>query len=134
MQTMDQQRAKFALQGVTNAKAQLKTDQCKEYHSHVSALPFMIHANGLGQAAAFYKSKAVKNLDYELIYQLLSDWLIKDNQPFHGRTDLLDGITNCDMQAYIAAQAEAMVFINWVKRFAEAYMREAEENNANPSI
>jgi CRISPR-associated protein Cmr5 len=129
MQTMDQQRAKFALQGVQKAKAQLKPEECKEYHSHVSALPFMIHANGLGQAAAFYQSKAVKNLDYKLIYQLLSDWLTKENQPFKGRTDLLDGITNSDMQAYIAAQAEAMVFINWVKRFAEAYMREVEKNN-----
>ncbi|MDM8565353.1 type III-B CRISPR module-associated protein Cmr5 [Candidatus Halobeggiatoa sp. HSG11] len=128
MQTMQQQRAAFALEGVKCAKRRLDKKQCKEYKSHVSAFPFMIHANGLGQAAAFYKSKNKR--DYELIYQLLSDWLSQEGQPFLGM-DLLDGITQEDMHAYITAQAEAMVFMDWVKKFATAFMRDDEEGDNN---
>ncbi len=131
MQTMQQQRAKFALQGVETAKERLEPKQRKEYKSHVSALPFMIHANGLGQAAAFYKSKCTdskgnEKLDYVLLYQLLSDWLGRENQPFAGM-DLLTGITNEDMHAYITAQAEAMVFMGWVKKFATAFLQDDTE-------
>jgi CRISPR-associated protein Cmr5 len=128
MQTMQQQRAAFALEGVEKAKECLDEKQRKEYKSHVSALPFMIHANGLGQAMAFYKSKCTdskgnEKRDYALLYQLLSEWLSKEEQPFAGM-DLLEGITNEDMHAYITAQAEAMVFMSWVKKFATAFMQD----------
>ena len=126
MQTMQQQRAKFALERVEKAAKELTEDQRKEYHSHVSALPFMIHANGLGQAAAFYRSKSSEKMDYALIYKLLSDWLKQPGQPFQGK-HLLDGITQCDMHTYLAAQAEAMVFMNWVKRFSDAFMKDAAD-------
>ena len=135
MQTMQQQRAAFALAGVECAKRRLDKKQCGEYKSHVSALPFMIHANGLGQAAAFYKSKCTdskgkEKLDYVLLYKLLSDWLSQEGQPFF-EMDLLDGITQEDMHAYITAQAEAMVFMDWVKKFATAFMK--EENTKKDS-
>ncbi|OAD19363.1 CRISPR-associated Cmr5 family protein [Candidatus Thiomargarita nelsonii] len=124
MQTMQQQRAKFALEGVKRAAERLNRDAQGEYCSHVAGLPFMIHANGLGQAAAFYSSKAIGSgtNDYRLIYELLSDWLKAPGQPFEGR-DLLEGITQCDMSSYLAAQAEAMVFMNWVRKFAIAFMQ-----------
>ncbi len=133
MQTMQQQRAAFALEGVEKAKKCLDEKQRKEYKSHVSALPFMIHANGLGQAMAFYKSKCTdskgnEKRDYVLLYQLLSDWLSQDDQPFEGM-DLLEGITNEDMHAYITAQAEAMVFMSWVKKFATAFMQDDIKEN-----
>lgn len=133
---MQQQRAAFALQGVEKAKNELDEKQCKEYKSHVSALPFMIHANGLGQAMAFYKSKCAtdskgnKKLDYVLLYQLLSDWLSQDDQPFAGM-ELLEGITQTDMHAYITAQAEAMVFMSWVKKFATAFMQDDSSTEEN---
>ncbi|MCK5720755.1 MAG: type III-B CRISPR module-associated protein Cmr5 [Thiomargarita sp.] len=135
MQTMQQQRAAFALAGVQSARDKLGEKERKEYRSHVSALPFMIHANGLGQAAAFYKSKCTnskgnKKLDYFLIYQLLSDWLKREGQPFF-EMDLLDGITQKDMHVYMTAQAEAMVFMDWVKKFATAFMKEEKEGNNN---
>jgi len=149
MQTMQQERAAFALKRVEEARKrleveaekQLKNEQPSEkqlkdakdklfraYKSHVSALPFMIHANGLGQAAAFYKSKCTdskgkEKLDYVLLYDLLSDWLKEANQPFASK-ELLTGITESDMNKYMAAQAEAMVFMDWVKKFATAFMKE----------
>ena len=118
MQTMQQQRAKFALTAVEQAAKTLVGEQSKkEYQSYASALPFMIHANGLGQAAAFYRSKGDTHQE---LYNLLSDWLISKGQPLHGHKDLLVGITISDMHTYLAAQAEAMAFLEWVKRFANA--------------
>jgi len=124
IQTMQQQRAKFALEGVKRAAQKLSRAAQNEYCSHVAGLPFMIHANGLGQSAAFYSSKAIgsETNDYRLIYELLSDWLKEPGQPFEGR-ELLEGITQCDMSSYLVAQAEAMVFMNWARKFAIAFMQ-----------
>jgi CRISPR-associated protein Cmr5 len=130
MQTMQQQRAKFALEKVQWAANNLNQAQQKEYKSYASALPFMIQANGLGQAVAFYRSKGEKDTHFHL-YHLLSEWLTQENQPFHEYQDqkqngLLEGITNEDMSVYMAAQAEAMIFMDWVKKFANAFMSETE--------
>lgn len=115
-QTMQQQRAKFALEEVNKAKASGVNK--KEYKSYASSLPFMIKANGLGQAAAFYRSKGET---HKKLYDLLSDWLKQKGQPFEGK-DLLEGITASDMNKYLAAQAEAMIFLQWVKQFTNAFM------------
>jgi CRISPR-associated protein Cmr5 len=138
MQTIQQERAKFALERVQKAVAE-KVDG-KDYKSYASALPAMIHINGLGQAAAFYKSKVKKENDaYDLIYKLLSDWLTKvANQPYTEwliqekknpnskikEGDLIDCIVYSDMHTYRLAQAEAQALMDWVKKFAKAYMED----------
>lgn len=121
MQTLQQERAKYALTCVKAAADTLKDEPKKqaEYKSYAASLPAMIHMNGLGQAAAFFKSKGGQ---HEALYQLLSNWLCKDNQPFKDQ-DMLQGITDADMQTYRLAQAEAQALMDWVKKFAKAYMR-----------
>lgn len=121
-QTIQQERAAFALRAIEEIVTQLEDKDKEKYKSYASALPFMIHANGLGQAAAFCKSK--EEPIYEKLYKLLSDWLIQPGQPYAGCTDLLAGITSRDrdMKTYLAAQAEAMAFMTWVKQFADAFM------------
>jgi CRISPR-associated protein Cmr5 len=133
MQTMQQKRAAFALKHVEQAK-NAGVNQ-KEYKSYAAALPAMIHMNGLGQAVAFYLSKVerdnrgniIANDLHYLLYKLLSDWLCQEGQPYAGYKDkkdkdLLSGITQEDMHKYLLAQAEAMALMDWVKKFAEAYM------------
>lgn len=128
MQTMQQQRARFALERVEQAKNEGANQ--KEYKSYASGLPAIIHMNGLGQAAAFYLSKAEKDRNgnpvaedaHYLLYKLLSDWLCRQDQPYADYDDLLSGITQADMHKYLLAQAEAMALMDWVKKFAEAYM------------
>jgi len=120
MQTIQQQRAAFALKCVQRVANDSNVNH-SEYKSYASSLPAMIHINGLGQAAAFYKSKGGT---HELLYQLLSDWLTKPNQPFVGKSDLILGITEGDMHDYRLAQAEAQALMDWVKKFAKAYMAE----------
>lgn len=123
MQTIQQKRACYALEQV---KKIVEKDQQfkKEYKSYAAALPAMIHTNGLGQAAAFYRSKGEAHLE---LYQLLSDWLCRENQLFAGKQDLLKGITTSDMQTYRLAQAEAQALLEWVKQFAKAYLADEEK-------
>lgn len=118
MQTIQQERAKYALAKVQESIG--KYD--KEYKSYASSLPAMIHMNGLGQAAAFYLSKSKKEEAYQDIYNLLSVWLTRKGQPYHEFNDLLDGITHSNMATYQLAQAEAQALMDWVKKFAKAFM------------
>ena len=98
----------------------------KEYKSYASGFPAMIQMNGLGQAAAFYRSKGAENTSkgraYCALYDLLSGWLTQSGQPYADFDDLLKGITEENMRAYMLAQAEALALLDWVKKFAKAYM------------
>jgi CRISPR-associated protein Cmr5 len=128
--TPQQERARFALeriQTLANDTLKDKLKEQKEFNSHASAMPFMIRANGLGQTAAFYRRKGEQHLYYQL-YQLLGDWLAKPHQPFAGQPDLLSAITQSDQNAYLAAQIEALLFLDWVKKLASAFLaREGDE-------
>lgn len=112
MQSIEQERAKSAL-----AWAEKGVDS--ETLSAVTGLPATILMNGLGQTAAFYKSKGGK---HEALYELLSGWLKKTGKPYAGK-DLLNGITQSDAKTYRAAQAEALAYLQWVKKFAKAYSK-----------
>ncbi|MEK7232193.1 MAG: type III-B CRISPR module-associated protein Cmr5 [Elusimicrobiota bacterium] len=118
MQTHQQERAKYALQQVTQA-IQDEINQ-REFKSYASGFPAMIQMNGLGQAAAFYRSQGGT---HGKLYDLLSGWLRAQGQPYANK-DLLDGITSEDMRVYRIAQAEALLLLDWVKKFAKAYMRD----------
>ncbi|MBK1695133.1 type III-B CRISPR module-associated protein Cmr5 [Chromatium weissei] len=125
--TPEQERAEFALQHITDFAKNSDEKSQKEFNSYASSMPFMIHANGLGQTAAFYRRKGEKNTYYEL-YKLLGEWLAKDGRPFAGKSDLLNAITQSDQDAYLAAQIEALLFLDWVKKLASAFLAR-EENN-----
>lgn len=121
MQTLQQRRACFALAQV---KAVPIADR-NEFKSQAESFPAMIRMNGLGQAAAFYLSKGGA---HQKLYELLSDWLRKPGQPYQGK-DLLDGITQQDMHAYRLAQAEALLLLDWVKKFAKAFSEDKRPDN-----
>jgi len=118
-QTFQQERAKYALEQV---QEYAKDASChKEFKSRASELPFMIHANGLGQALAFFKSKKEEH-GYDHLYAILSNWLCKTGQPFEGARDALEGVTGGSRAQYMAAQAEAILLMDWVKKFSRAFM------------
>ena len=131
-QTIQQQRAKFALERIQKLPQVLKDKKTKdEFISYASGLPAMIHMNGLGQAMAFCKLKSKERESYAQLYNLVSDWLCIESsgtqpskQPYHQYNDVLTGITQSDMAQYQLAQAEALVFMSWVKKFAKAFLAE----------
>ncbi len=120
--TIQQQRAKFSLERIESLRAKLKPNEQIEFISYASGLPAMIHMNGLGQAMAFCKLKSKERDSYGQLYQLVSDWLCQIDQPYDGQADVLAGITQCDMMHYQLAQAEALVLMSWVKKFAKAFL------------
>jgi CRISPR-associated protein Cmr5 len=118
MQTLQQLRAKKALESISNLQQHPDASQLV---SRASELPFMIHANGLGQAAAFFKSKKDKD-GYGEMYRVLNKWMVRKGGIFAGKQDLMVAITECDLHTYRVAQAEAMQYMDWVKKFAKAYL------------
>ena len=123
-QTIQQKRAKFALERIQKLPVKLKPNEQVEFISYASGLPAMIHMNGLGQAMAFCKLKGKERESYQQLYQLVSDWLCDAGQPYQNQTDVLTGITQSDMTHYQLAQAEALVLMSWVKKFAKAFLAE----------
>lgn len=129
MQTMQQRRARSALVAIERTlDAEAEQDFRKAFKSYVSEMPAMIHMSGLGQAAAFFRSKGngadVKSRARRRVFCLLSDWLVEAGQPFSGQPDLLVGITSQNSQTYRLAQAEAMAYMDWVKKFASALIED----------
>jgi len=122
--SIQQQRAKFALERIQKLPIKLKPNEQVEFISYASGLPAMIHMNGLGQAMAFCKLKSKERESYGQLYQLVSDWLCETNQPYQGQTDVLTGITQLDMAHYQLAQAESLVLMSWVKKFSKAFLAE----------
>lgn len=134
-QTIQQQRAKYALEYITALTEQyhFTKEQQKNFVSYANCLPAMIHTNGLGQAMAFHKAKGSNNefaesddkkRSYNALYKIVSDWLCKPPQIYAGCSDILNGITTKDMQSYQLAQAETLVLMSWVKKFAKAFLAE----------
>lgn len=118
MQTLQQQRAKDAL---TQVKSWIALNEGSKLKARCSELPFMIHANGLGQAAAFFKSKGHKD-GYDYVFLALQSWLTQKGRPLAGQSDLLQAIVESDLHGYRLAQAEAIQYMDWVKKFASAYL------------
>lgn len=129
VQTPQQRRASYALQAVKEAvgadgkppKAHVKPS---EFKACAANLPAMIRMNGLGQAAAFaYSQNKDNDQTWKALYDILSDWLRQEKQPYAGK-DLLTGITEGDQTVYRLAQVEALLLLDWVKQFAKACVRE----------
>jgi len=125
MQTLQQQRARYALAKVQSAVDEANGTEragytAKEFKSQAESFPAMIRMNGLGPAAAFYLAKGGA---HKKLYDLLSGWLSQPAQVFAGKP-LMDGITQGDSPQYRLAQAEALLLLDWVKRFAKAFVQE----------
>lgn len=116
-QTLSQRRAAFALARVRSVVGE---QFAGDFRSYAASLPPMIQMNGFGQALAFCRSK--NDEAYQALYMLVSDWLTKDGQPYQKHQDVLEGITSKSMSAYRLAQTEALALLDWVKRFASAYI------------
>lgn len=127
VQTMEQQRASFALKAVEGFQQLDKTRQA-ELRRYITQLPALIHMNGLGQALAFFRSKG-QHSAHEEVYLCLGQWLCQepDGRVFDGKEpDLLKAITSTDLFNYMAAQNEALAVLEWLKKFAVALLEKGD--------
>lgn len=125
--TLEQERAADALKKVKTLLKQAETDKTKadsndKYASYVKSLPATILMNGLGQAAATLMASNAG--EHKLLYQHLQGWLCRNESsaPYPRTSDLLESITGNNREAYLRAQAEALAWLTWLKKFAVAYL------------
>lgn len=124
--TMEQERAAHALAKV--GEIGTKDEKFREkYVSYVEALPATILMNGLGQAAATLLAAAKGKTEdaHRVLFDHLQEWLCRaaPQAPYGGETNLMDAITAHDRAAYLRAQAEALAWLVWLKKFAVAYLK-----------
>lgn len=124
-QTIQQQRAAYALKQVLNAKEQSEAIQ-KRFKAYSNSLPAMIQMNGIGQALAFayQKSNGTKdeNRGWEMLFVALGEWLLQ--REIWGKqaanANVVMVLTEGSQEQYQLAQAEAQALLSWVKDFARA--------------
>lgn len=122
IQTLEQRRASKAWEFVNEVKDDIKS----RYRSLALKAPVLILTNGLGQTLAFLKSK--KENEHQLFYTHIQTWLIEETKIYESSGDLLKKIMEGDSTKYRQATNEALAFISWIKRFAEAVLPAKEGN------
>ena len=133
MLTKEQKRAKNALDRVTDLKAKGKSFR-DAYRPYVDGLGPAIVMNGLGQAlatelAAGSGSGASPEAHKEL-YSSLQQWLCDKNEGVYpGKPNLLNAIMSHDEERYLLAQAEALAWLEWHKKFCRAEFGSSENSN-----
>jgi len=119
--THEQQRAIHALDKVKKVASEDKFT--KDYKSYAESLPTMIVVNGLGQACATLLSQAKGDSDaHRQLYDHLEDWLCERNAAVYAKKPLIEAIINGDQNQYVWAQFEALAYLIWLKKFAQAHL------------
>jgi len=119
-QTQEQERARRAW---NNVHDEVKGKGFAEgYKALVRSAPADVQTNGLGQTVAFWHSKGwekgkPKNNEHTALYRHVSSWMM---QKMGGQSDLMRWITQTDSRCYRQATVEALAFLGWLKRFAQA--------------
>jgi CRISPR-associated protein Cmr5 len=123
------QRAKHALAAI---KA-LERDKARigKYTSYVKGLPANILRGGLGQAMAMELAGAKKDKGHKILFEQVEEWLLRGwaNSCYRGQPSLLEAIVVGDQAKYVRAQAEALAYLEWLKKFAVAFLEEPDEAN-----
>lgn len=121
--TLEQRRAAFAWECVSTVKA-VGGNVARDYGQLARAAASLVQMHGLGQTLAFLKSKAKieqgKENAQERLSRDLSRWV---SQQVLGeqRDDLREWIVReASVADYRRATVEALAFLTWLKRFAEA--------------
>jgi len=104
----------------------------KDLRSLVRGFPAMIQNNGLCAAIAFLLAKNKKD-QHNALYQTIENWLIDrklislKNGDKEESKDLLEAVINLkNRDQYRMVSGEVMMYMQWVKRFAEGMLSEDE--------
>lgn len=133
VQTLEQKRAKHALE---NIKA-LQNDRAGNYVRYVKALPAAILMSGLGQALA--TERAASDKAHHKLANHLAAWLLSreahtryanpatsEDPNLDDAQRLLSRIVAESQDAYLWAEAEAIAYVTWLKKFAGAFLEPSE--------
>jgi len=120
-QTLGQKRARQAwedVQSVVNRADDFK----KKYGSLARKVLTLIQTNGLGQTLAFLRAKGKDDPAdaHNVLFKHLSQWTMSQVAPNAGSQNLLEWVLQTYSNNYRWATAEALAYLAWLKRFAEA--------------
>lgn len=124
--TAEQERAADALGKVRYIGKKLDAEGRKRFVSYAESLPVAIMTNGLGQAAATLQARGEgrPHDPHYMLYDALKEWLCDSpHAPYSGASDLMHALMNGDRGIYLRAQVEALRWLEWIKRFAVAYLK-----------
>lgn len=130
---LERERAQFAWKVVheiadkkndKDADAKAKAEKLfKEYASLAKSAPADIMSNGLGQTLAFWRAKSKeKENGHSKLLKDITGWLTDEKRGFNNKgKSLVEWIIGLnDVNQYRRATSEAIAFLIWIKRFAEA--------------
>lgn len=129
--TLEQLRASYTLRFVTEFKGNKG-----ELYTHIQKTPVRILQNGLGQALAFLlaDNEGETGDDRKAswwLYDHLQAWLCgpaADDRPcrvYSGQEcNLMKQLVEGNREQYMLAQEEAIRLFSWLKKFADAYLKE----------
>ncbi|MCV6547911.1 MAG: type III-B CRISPR module-associated protein Cmr5 [Cohaesibacter sp.] len=130
VQSLAQKRARHALDNIKG----LDDATCGNYLAYVKSLPATIILSGLGQAMAMEKAGASKGGDVGTGHKSLlihvESWLCNkhgrgwQHSPYARHEDILGAIIAGSERDYISAQVEVMEYLEWLKKFAVALLKQ----------
>lgn len=133
MMTVEQHRAVDAMARVSELSNESDGFK-KRYRAYVDRLCPTVVTNGLGQALATERAAAGPQAQkdderaHHELYVSLQRWLCrKDGGVYPSTPDLLQAIMSHDESLYLRAQAEALAWLDWHKKFCRATFPQGEE-------
>ncbi len=132
---LSRRRAKHALDAIKSLEGRPGADK---YASYAKNLPAVIRANGLGQALAMLRSRAKADSDsgqggaspaaYQALYDHLEGWFRSSQCPrelsLPDDARLLETAIEASQSKYLLYQTEASLYVEWLKKFANAFLKE----------
>lgn len=135
---MEQGRAAFAFERAKNAVA--NTGLADEYKSYAKSLPMMIKNSGLGATLAFIRSKSTnkegKITAYGQLYNDIQAWFKEPHKAYLvnlSDKELVQAVIDMDSDAYRTLTVEALAYLQWLRRFAEALAPKNTKNENKPA-
>lgn len=111
----------------------LENQSCGHYVSYVRALPAEILQMGLGQALATQLAAAggEKKNPHRILYDQMERWLCSEHveTPFPKGENLMNAIVKHDEATYLRTQAEALAYLEWLKKFAVAFLERPDKGD-----
>lgn len=125
--SLEQKRAANALKVVQDIE---KADYDGKFRSYVERLPASIVINGLGQALASELAAAGRSEEgksdskaHKRLFDEIELWLLKERKIYSEKKGLMNAIVNGSQEEYILAQSEALAYLEWLKKFSQAFLK-----------
>lgn len=135
VQTLGQKRAANALDAIKKLE---KDKDYGNFGSYVQRLPATIVMNGLGQAMAGELAAArlgggdrmsIDERAHKTLFDCVESWLFECGS-YKGERGLMAAIVEGSQEDYVRAQAEALAYLDWLKKFSQAYLNGGKDGTA----